>query len=335
MAIDLLSIQPHQISRDLSGYITYIYGRPKIGKTSLAAQAEDCLLIATERGYNAIPGIIPQDVTSWSEMRQVYRELKKPEVKARFKTLIIDTIDLAAKYCTNYICNQQDISELGDLPYGKGYNLMRNEFESVFNSLAQMGYAIIFISHAQDSVVTLEDKTEYVKIIPSLSPAKVNAIIENMADVYGYAHTKENDGTGRAVLTIRANDDSVACGCRFKYMDSEIPFDYDSLVDALGRAIDAEEKSTGEEYVINETFKPVKKQEFDFKELKESFKSLVEQIQNNVSGEDFSNTWAPMIVHITDKYLGKGKKVNDCNPNQAEQLYLIVEELKDEVGKGL
>lgn len=28
MAINLLSIQPHKVSRDLSGYITYLYGIP-------------------------------------------------------------------------------------------------------------------------------------------------------------------------------------------------------------------------------------------------------------------------------------------------------------------
>jgi hypothetical protein len=38
MAIDLLSIQPHKVSRDLSGYITYIYGAGKTGKTTLASQ---------------------------------------------------------------------------------------------------------------------------------------------------------------------------------------------------------------------------------------------------------------------------------------------------------
>lgn len=27
--IDLLSLKPHKISRDLSGYITYIFGAPK------------------------------------------------------------------------------------------------------------------------------------------------------------------------------------------------------------------------------------------------------------------------------------------------------------------
>lgn len=29
MAIDLLGIQPHKVSRDLSGYITFVYGPPK------------------------------------------------------------------------------------------------------------------------------------------------------------------------------------------------------------------------------------------------------------------------------------------------------------------
>ena len=29
MAINLLNIQPHKVSTDLSGYITYIYGAPK------------------------------------------------------------------------------------------------------------------------------------------------------------------------------------------------------------------------------------------------------------------------------------------------------------------
>lgn len=29
MAIDLLAIEPNVVSRDLSGYVTYIFGEPK------------------------------------------------------------------------------------------------------------------------------------------------------------------------------------------------------------------------------------------------------------------------------------------------------------------
>lgn len=64
MAIDLLNIKPHKVSKDLSGYITYIYGAPKTGKTTLAAQMPKALLVAFEKGYNALPGVQPVDVTS-------------------------------------------------------------------------------------------------------------------------------------------------------------------------------------------------------------------------------------------------------------------------------
>ena len=63
-SINLLAIQPHKVSRDLSGYITYVYGAGKTGKTTLASQMDRSLLIAWQKGYNAIPGIMAQDATS-------------------------------------------------------------------------------------------------------------------------------------------------------------------------------------------------------------------------------------------------------------------------------
>lgn len=64
--------------------------------TTLASQMDGALLIAFEPGYHALPGVMAQDVTSWSEMKQVYRELKRPEVRERFKAVIVDTIDSVA-----------------------------------------------------------------------------------------------------------------------------------------------------------------------------------------------------------------------------------------------
>lgn len=125
MAIDLLKIEPHKVSRDLSGYITYIYGAPKTGKTTLAVQMPDAILLAFERGYNALPGVMAQDITSWGELKQVYRELKKPAVKEKYKSVIIDTIDIAADMCQKYVCDQNGITALGELGFGKGWNLFK------------------------------------------------------------------------------------------------------------------------------------------------------------------------------------------------------------------
>jgi hypothetical protein len=125
MAINLLNLKPHKVSRDLSGYITYIYGAPKTGKTTLATQMDGCLLLAFEQGYNALPGVIAQDVVTWGEMKQVFRELKKPEVRETFKAIIVDTIDVAADKCKKYICQQNGIEDLGDLGYGKIFAVVK------------------------------------------------------------------------------------------------------------------------------------------------------------------------------------------------------------------
>ena len=96
MAIDLLALQPHKVSRDLRGYSVFFYGEPKTGKTTTAARFPESLLLAFEKGYNAIPGIIAQPINSWAEFKQTLRELKKPEVKEKFSTIIIDTADIAS-----------------------------------------------------------------------------------------------------------------------------------------------------------------------------------------------------------------------------------------------
>ena len=41
--------------------------------------------------------------------------------------------------------------------------------------------------------------------------------------------------------------------------------------------------------------------------------------------------YGPKIVQIIDKYLGKGKKITDTTPDQAEFVYLIVSEIKEDL----
>ena len=44
--IDILNIEPTQVSRDLQGKYILLYGPAKCGKTTFASQMEDNLLIA-------------------------------------------------------------------------------------------------------------------------------------------------------------------------------------------------------------------------------------------------------------------------------------------------
>ena len=326
MAIDLLSLKPHKVSKDLSGYITYIYGAPKTGKTTLATQMPDALLLAFERGYNAIPGIIAQDVTSWVEMKQIYRELKKPEVRENYKTIVIDTIDIAADLCQKYICNQLGIDNMGDGGWAtNSWSEYKKEFEDVFRGLTMMGYAVVFISH--ETEYTEKDTTgkEITKIRPAAQKSAL-AVIENMADLYGYAKTFITEDGTKVKLLLRSSDGRIACGCRFKYIAPVIDFNYESLAKALTDAIDKEAQETGGRYITEERDVGPIAMTYDYDELMSEFKVIVSELM-----EKDKEKYAPYITQVVDKYLGKGKKVGDTTPDQAELIYAIVSELKEDV----
>ena len=134
MGINLKDLQPHKVSRDLSGYITYIYGPGGAGKTTFGSQMPKPLIIAFEKGYNALPGVYAQDVTTWGEMKQVLRQLDDPDVKGMFSSVVIDTVDIASQLCQKYLCSQLGIESIGDGGWGvNGWAKVKKEWENTFN----------------------------------------------------------------------------------------------------------------------------------------------------------------------------------------------------------
>lgn len=326
MAINLLDIQPHKVSRDLSGYITFLYGPPKCGKTTFGSKMPGHLLLAFERGYNALPGVMVQDVTTWGEMKQIVRELKKPEVKETFKSIIIDTVDIAADACQKYICNQLGIENIGDGGWAtNGWAKYKKEFEDTFRTLTQLGYAVVFISHDKEKTIKPQNAAEYQQIGSSMQSSALT-IIENMSDIIGYAHPKIEDGKTRMVLTLRSQDNSIRCGCRFKFIAPEIDFTYEALSNALNEAIDKEAAETNNQYVTFERQTATEFAEYDYDALMAEFQDLAGALMSSNP-----NTNGPKLTQIIDKYLGKGKKISDTTRDQAEFVYLIVNEIKEDL----
>lgn len=287
-----------------------------MGKTTLATQMEGSLLLAFESGYNALPGVMAQDITTWGEMKQVYNQLKKPEVKEVYKAVVVDTIDVAADKCKKYVCQQNGIEELGDLGYGKGWSKFKDEFNEVFRGLTQMGYAVFFLGHDKEAK---DDNGNVTNIRPGLSNS-TREIIGGMADIYGYA--KQN-GTENSVLVLRDKTGFIECGCRFKYIPDVIPMNYQSLVDTIHEAIDKEAAEYDGKFVTDEKMTKPETPTYNFDQLMEEFQKLVGELMQRDSAN------GNRITEIVDKYLGKGRKVSDATREQAELIYLINMEIKE------
>lgn len=320
----LLNLEPSKVSRDLSGYITYLYAAPKIGKTTFAKDM-GALILSCEDGTRAMTGAYAQIIQSWADIRTMARLLKDPRMKERYKALAVDTIDVAASLCEKYICNQFEVDKLGEVPYGGGWSAFKKEFEEVFRNIALQGYAILFISHDKEKTITRQNGTEYIKIVPTV-PDTINNIVKNMSDIIGYGYQDANSDNRYLILR---SDGSVEAGTRFPYMAAKIPFGYKYLVEALNKAIDEEELHSGKDAVISEKIVRPEKVELNYDELIARFNKIVSSLIQENGEEKFNAYWAPRLVQLTDKFLGKGKKVNNCTRDQVEQLALIIDELED------
>ena len=333
--INLLDIAPHQVSRDLRGYSVFFYGDPKSGKTTIATKFPRHLLLAFEKGYNAIPGAMAQPINTWGEFRKVLRQLKDEKVKEKFETIIIDTADIAYDYCEKYICANAKrgdggvgVDSIADIPFGKGYGFVSKEFDDCLRSIVQMGYGLVLISHAADKTFKDEAGNEYNQIVPTLDKRARN-IVSRLCDIIGYSRAVMENDKLVTKLFIRATPRYMA-GSRFKYTPDYIDFTYDALVKAIGDAIDEQMKTDGKEYFTDARNNlHTEAIELDFDALLETFNSIVNNLIEKESEEKFTSYWQPRIVQITEKYLGKGQKVSNCSREQTEALDLIVSELKD------
>ena len=326
MANSLLSIKPHVVSRDLTGYSVLLYGEPKSGKTTTASKFPNSLLLAFELGYNALPGVMAKPMATWRDMRTTLKELEDPEVKAMFKNIIIDTVDLAYDAAKKYVCNQNEVNDITDIGFGKGYNLVMKEFDEAIRAILRMGYGCILISHATDKVFKDAQGKEFNQIVPTIEN-RGRLVCERTCDIIGYSRTVENgEGQKETRLFLRETPRFVA-GSRFKYMPDNIVFSYDNLVNAIHDAIDKEAQEHGNQFVTNDSInlhRDLKEEVLDFDALQIEFQEIVGELMTKNPTK-----FQKEITVIVEKYLGIGKKVMDCSSKQSDQIALINAELKE------
>lgn len=151
MIVDLLAIQPQVISRDLRSKYLLLAGAPKIGKTEFCTLAPDALVLAFEIGTNARPGAMIQKIDTWGTFKSVLRQLEKAEVKEKFSTVCIDTVTIAYDLCEQFICAQNGVQKIGDIPYGGGYAALSKEFDSALRKITMLGYGLILTCHLKEN----------------------------------------------------------------------------------------------------------------------------------------------------------------------------------------
>ena len=320
--IDILSIEPTVISRDLKGKYLLIYGKPKTGKTTMASRFPKNLLIAFEKGYNAIDGIKAVDINKWGDFRQVLRQLEKPEAREMYDTITIDTTTIAYEMCEQFVCSQNGVQSVRDIPWGQGWTLTKKEFETCLRKITMLGYGLVLISHIETRKEKLADDTEIEILAPSM-PRRCYEVVNQIVDIIGYIATEwDEDGNSQRWLYTRQTP-TVMAGSRFPYLAPKIKLGYDELVKAINDAIDQQRDKDGATVV--DKIEQKQEEELDFDAIRDEAQKIWAKLVN----EDPEN--AERILKKVEMIFGRKIKLSEITEDQKEPFFLVLLEMRDMV----
>lgn len=204
---------------DLGGYSILFYGKKKIGKTTMCQHFPDTLFLMAEAGAKKL-SIWQKPVRSWNEFRQYVKLLQTDK---RFKTIVIDPVDVMYDMCMAYVCTKLNIIHPSEADWGKGWSAVKKEFMGENNKLLNSGKGIIYISHLREEEIEERGKKSYHRKTNTMS-GQAKEAIEGVVDVWAcYDYS-----SGKRTLTILGDDFNDVGhrlneepGARFLYTNGE------------------------------------------------------------------------------------------------------------------
>lgn len=305
----------------------------KCGKTTVGSQMPKPFYLRFEQGANAIDGLDYAPLTSWSDFKKVNRQLTNPktveQARAKYTTLIFDTVDIAIKWCGKYICSKYGVERLKEGNSGYGlWTEYADEWFNEINALLNAGYFLYFISHSEPKKqvdgITGE---EYEQLNPKGDKRTIDLVVE-ACDLIGYVKSNgvNEDGSIIKSSCYFAETKEYKAGTRFEHMPRVLKeFSAKSLQDAIKLAVELKEKETGNKSVTFDEHKieeAKEKKEYTLEEIVAEIKPLVKSLWKKPNIEE--------IKDIFSRNLGiEVSELDNMTSKQMPQLEITLFELKE------
>lgn len=319
----LWEVEKNVISRDLKGKYVLLYGKPKSGKTTAACSFPDAVLLAFEKGYNAIGEAYPFDINKWSDYKMALRDLADQRSKDRFKTVIIDTVSICWDMCEKFVCQQNGVQKISDISWGAGYTACKKEFENSLREITRLGYGVVLIAHSASRVEKTADGSDVEIISPDL-PKRASEICNGIVDIIGYIGNEWVNGERKRWLYTRETP-TLFAGSRFKYMPDKIPFGYDELVNAIAEAIEMAEKRDGATVADSITAKT--EAHLNFNDVRAKAQELWKKLVG--TGDSANPEMANTILKKIEMTMGRRMKLSEFTEDQVDLLNLVVMDMEE------
>lgn len=249
----------------------------------------------------------------------VLKQLASEKAKEMYDTITIDTVGIAWEFCEQFVCAQNNVKKIGEIPWGGGYTACKKEFENALRQITMMGYGLIIIAHSEEKTIK-NDKNEDVLVCGPALPKRGAAIINQLVDIIGYIGVEfDADGNSHRYLYTRSTP-YIMAGSRFSKLPAKIPFGYTELTNALAEAIE-EEGRAGATLVDHDVRTENTTRSFD------ETRAEAEKLWKELVGKDTNN--AAKIMTIVERVFDHQMKLSEITPAQQDLFELVISEMKE------
>ncbi len=200
-----------------------LYGAPKVGKTTMLSNLDDCLIIDTEKGSRMIEGYI-QEVNTRDELIETLIAIKESK-EVKYKYIAIDTIDKIAEWAERRVCEEEGVNSIADLAFGKGYGLVREKVAKTISHFKEVAEHLIIIGHRKVAYAVTEGNPIVIPESLDLT-GKLKNVIMAGCDAIGYVYRGEKD---ELMVSFKSND-SIEAGSRCPHLKGkEVKFEWKNI----------------------------------------------------------------------------------------------------------
>jgi hypothetical protein len=200
-----------------------IFSKPKVGKTTLLAGLENCLILDFEDGSDYVEAL-KLKVNSIDELKAIGKAIKEADYP--YKYIAVDTVTALEEFCVNYAEDLYSKSSVGknwftegklkygvitNMPQGAGYQWLRTAYNKVLDYIRSLAPRIILMGHVKDTILE-KAGNEFNSLDLDLT-GKIKRITASNSDAIGYLYRKGNQN----ILSFKTNDE-ISCGARPEHL---------------------------------------------------------------------------------------------------------------------
>lgn len=199
----MLPTKKSEILTDLKEYLILIYGIPKAGKTTLAAQFDDPLFLGLEPGTKSL-SVYRVEIKNWKNFTSTIEELEQDP--KRFKTVVLDTFAKLHDHCVDSVCKSLGVVHPSDAPYGKGFNMVDQEFNKWMNRLTLTGRGVVLLCHEETKDIEQRDGSVQTMVVPKASK-QARDYINRCVDLVAYYYFGKD---GKRYIRVQGTNEIMA-----------------------------------------------------------------------------------------------------------------------------